>query len=293
MAALTIIGHAPVMHAPWADAPPDFAIGLRPTGVEAWLEGGEPDPAARKDPLYGAHRDLVWAQIEGSRAGQSEILALVEASGVAVEPRPDLPPLYAAARAVPDDLCLMEKRAGEWRLAALSLSAGTFFTAAEVIGKPLAGLHAPVPGFGERFLARVTRIFDALRAEQVLERRNWTVMPGDDLFVPDGAAIRARVSTIAPDDAGAALFVRVERQTLRRLPATGGLVFTIRVWRHQLAALAAEPARLAAFARAWRGATTDFRAYKRLAAYDGLVEAYLRARRESGRGRRRKMVKSH
>jgi hypothetical protein len=272
--------HTEIRHAPWAEAPPDFAIGLRPVGVEAWLEGGEADPAARKDPLYAAHRALVWAETEGSRPGQAEILALVEAAGIAVPPRVDLPPLYAAARAVPDDLCLMEKREGGWALTALSLSAGTFFTAAEVIGKPLAGLHAPVPGFGERFLKRVTRIFDALPADQVLERRNWTVMAGDDLFAPDGDAVRARSAGIAPADAGAALNVRVERQTLRRLPATGGLVFTIRIWRHPLAALDADPERRAAFARAWRDATSDFRAYKRLATYDGLVEAYLRARRE-------------
>jgi hypothetical protein len=274
------IRRAPIVHAPWADAPPDFAIGLRPIGVEAWLEGGEADPAARKDPLFAAHRGLVWAETEGSRGGQAEILALVAASGASPEPPPDLPPLYAAARAVPDDLCLMEKRDGDWRLTALSLSAGTFFTADEVIGKPLAGLHAPVPGFSERFLVRVVRIFDALRPDQVLERRNWTVMAGDELHAPDGAAVRARIAAIAPDAAAEALVVRVERQTLRRLPATGGLVFTIRVWRHPLAALDADPARRAAFARAWRGASPDFRTYKRLAAYDGLVEAYLRARRE-------------
>jgi hypothetical protein len=269
-----------IRHAPWADAPPDFAIGLRPVGAPAWLEGGEADPAARKDPLFATHRDLVWAETEGSRPGQAEILQLIEAAGIAVEPRRDLPPLYAAARAVPDDLCLIERQGGDWRLTALSLCAGTFFTAAEVIGKPLAALHAPVPGFGERFLKRVTRIFDALPPDQVLERRNWTVMAGDDLFAPDGAAIRARAAGIAPEEAGAALSVRVERQTLRRLPTTAGLVFTIRIWRHPLAALDAEPARLTAFARAWRGAAADFRAYKRLAAYDGLVEAFLRARGE-------------
>ena len=74
--------------------------------------------------------------------------------------------------------------------------------------------------------------------------------------------------------------MRVERQTLRRLPASGGLVFTIRVWRHPLAALDGDPQRLTAFASAWRGATADFRAYKRLAVYDGLIEGFLRARRE-------------
>jgi hypothetical protein len=208
------------------------------------------------------------------------VLALVAATGAPVGARPDLPPLYAAARATPDDLCLMEKRGGAWTLTALSLSAGTFFTAAEVIGKPLEALHAPVPGFAERFLPRVRRIFDALAADTILERRNWTVMAGDDLFVPDGVAVRARIPDIAPQRAAEALHIRVERQTLRRLPATGALVFSIRIWRHALADLDAAPERRAAFARAWRGAGADFRGYKRLAAYDALVEAYLRARGE-------------
>lgn len=269
----------PIRHAPWAETAPDFAIGLRPIAAEAWLEGGEADPAARKDALYAAHRADVWAETPGSLSGQAEVLALVEAA-TPVEARPDLPPLYAAARAVADDLCLMEKTGGEWRLTALSLSAGTFFTAHDVIGKALSELHAPVPGFEHRFLARVTRIFDALAADTILERRNWTVMVGDDLFAPNGATIRGRIAGVAPEAAGEALFVRVERQTIRRLPRTGGVVFTIRIWRHSLAALDAEPARRAAFARAWRGATADLRAYKRLALLDPLVEAHLRARGE-------------
>lgn len=279
MVTLPII-HSPIVHSPWAEAPPDFAIGLKPIAAEAWLEGGEADPAARKDRLFAEHRQQVWAELDGSRAGQAEVWELVRQSGAPIENRNDLPPLYAAARAVADDLCLMEPRGGAWTLTALSLSAGTFFTASEVIGKPLAALHAAVPGFGDRFLTRVARIFDALRPDTILERRNWTVMAGGDLFAPDGAAVRARIGGIDPDHAGEALFVRVERQTIRRLPRTGGVVFTIRVWRHALAALDTDPPRRAAFARAWRGAGDDFRAYKRLSAYDALVEAYLRAKGE-------------
>jgi hypothetical protein len=265
-----------IVHMPWADAPPDFAIGLRPIASEAWLEGGEADPWRRKDPLLATHPEAVWAELPSSRPGQAEVLGLVRAAGVAVEPRDDLPPLIAAARAVPDDLCLMEKSGGEWRLTALSLSAGTFFTAAEVIGKPLAELHRPVPGFADRLLVRVVRIFDALPADTVLERRNWTVAATDALFAPDGAAVRARLAGIDPAAAGDALFVRVERQTLRRLPASGGLIFTIRIWRHSLAALRTEPARLAAFARAFRGASPAFAAYKRFETCAPLVEAFLR-----------------
>jgi hypothetical protein len=263
-----------LVHRPWEEAA-DFSIGLKPIAAGAWLEGGEADPAARKDPLYAAARDLVWAETPGSRDGQAEVLALVEAALGASEPRGDLPPLYAAARRTPDDLCLMQKVDGTWRLTALSLSAGTFFTAAEVVGRSLAELHGPVQGFGERFLARVQRIFEGLRPDLVLERRNWTVVNSAELHTPHSAAIRARIGDIDAADAGRALQIRVERQTLRRLPATGGAVFTIRVWLTPLDSLAEDPVRLAAFAEAWRGATPAFRAYKRFELYEPLVQGFL------------------
>jgi hypothetical protein len=169
----------------------------------------------------------------------------------------------------------MEKRDGQWRLAALSLSAGSFFTASEVVGRSLAELHGPVNGFSERFLTRVQRIFEGLRPDLILERRNWTVLNSPELHTPSSAPIRARIGEIAPADAARALNLRVERQTLRRLPQTGGALFTIRVWVAPLGRLAEDPARLAAFARAWRAATPEFRAYKRFDLYDALVEAFL------------------
>lgn len=260
-------------HRPWEDAR-DFAIGLRPIPEANWLEGGEADPAIRKDPLFAHARDLVWAETPGSRPAQSEALRLVDHALGSAQPRPDLPPLYAAAQRVPDDLCLMEKQ-GEWRLTALSLSAGTFFTASEVVGRSLAELHTPVTGFAERLLSRVQRIFDGLRTDLVLERRNWTIVNSSELHVPDPAPIRTRIPTIAAQDVGAALHLRVERQTVRRLPETGAVLFTIRVWLDPLAALTESPQRLDAFARAWREVSSDFRTYKRLELYDPLIKQFL------------------
>ncbi|HYG28236.1 MAG TPA: heme-dependent oxidative N-demethylase subunit alpha family protein [Caulobacteraceae bacterium] len=255
-----------IRHAPWAEGPADFAIGLGPIAEADWFEGGEDDPAARKDPLLEA----AFAETEGSRPAQAEALALVEhAAGRPGDPA--LPPLHAASRLVSDDLCLMEKRGGEWTLTALSLSAPTFFTAREAVGKSLSALHGPVPGFETRFLTRVGRIFDGLREGLILQRRNWTVLNTGELHTPDPAPVRARIGDVA--DPGAELFVRVERQTLRRLPS--GALFTIRVWTHPLEALLDDPERLAAFARAWRTASAEFRAYKHLHLYDGLVEQFL------------------
>jgi hypothetical protein len=165
--------------------------------------------------------------------------------------------------------------AGDWRLTAASLCSGTFFTVEDALGKSLDELHQPVPGFGGRFLPVVERMFNAVQPGVIMQRRNWTVLNSDELHLPRPGPIRERVAEIAPEEAGERLFVRVERQTVRKLPSTGGVLFTIRVWRHPLAALREDPVRLAAFAAAWRGISEDFRAYKGLAHYDALVETFL------------------
>lgn len=257
-------------HAPWEESG-EFRIGLSPIAPEAWFEGGEADPAARKDPLFETANPLVWAELPSSRPAQAELRDMV--AGWLGRPIPDggRPPLYAAARQVADDLCLMEHDGQAWRLTALSLSAGSLFTAREVIGRALGEIHGPVTGFGTKLLARVTRIFDGLRDGLLLERRNWSVVSDPALHLPDAGPMRAAIPDIDPARAAEALFVRCERQTLRRLPETRGVCFTIRVWVNPLSDIAADPARLARFAEAWRTAHPDFRAYKRLELYDDLV----------------------
>lgn len=266
---------------PWADPPwarpPGFAIGLRRIGRADWLEGGEARPWARKDRLFRAVPDKVWGETEGSRPGQAEAADLV-ARALGLRPRANLhPPLLAAARRVPDDLVLMERRAGDWAVSALSLSAGSFFTADEALGRDLATLHGPVPGFADRFLVRVRRIFDNLPADDIVERRNWSVVAWRGLYAPEAAAARRRALRQRPRRPGAGLYIRCERQTLRRLPLTGGLLFTIRIHLTPLRALAADPQAVAVFARAWAEAPADFRGYKGLAAVTPGVEAFLAA----------------
>ena len=263
-------------HRPWEEHW-DFNIGLKPIAEAHWLEGGEADPRARKDALLAQHRSVVWGECAGSLPGQIEVAQLIERT---LGPDPivaEHPPLYQAARRVADDLVLMEKIDGVWRVSALSLSSPTFFSAHEVIGKSLGELHGPVHGFADRFLNRVTRIFDGLRDALILERRNWTLVNSDETFTPLSAPVRARIGEITPETAGRQLYTRVERQTLRRLPRTGGALFTIRIWLTPLEQVTATRAGRDAFVQAWTRSPEDFRTYKGFAQYESLVAAYLRA----------------
>lgn len=261
-------------HSPFSRTGGAFAIALAPIEISDWFEpdaAGGGAEAARKRALYRDYPETVWNAVEGSEAAQAEALDLVADWAGATVPPDDLPCLLRAALLVRDDLCVLRPTAAGWQLAAASLSSPTFFTAAETVGLTLGALHDPVPGFADQFLTRVVRIFDHLPDDRPLMRQNWTVVNTPEPFSPDPAPSRAEIPRILPEQAADHLFVRVERQALKRLPRTRAVLFSIRVHTESLAEIASDPSRLASFALAWRTATPDFRTYKKLHLYDDLV----------------------
>ena len=158
--------------------------------------------------------------------------------------------------------------------------APSFWSLHENIGGPLAHLHGPVPdrlgADGTQGLAsRIGRMFSALPADQVLERFNWTIQAGPERFTPSSAPLLARATQARPEDAPDLLHLRVERQTIRRLPRTGGVLFTIRVCIDPLRAVFAVEGAKDAFARAWAETPEHVRAYKHWAPMEKLVGALL------------------
>ena len=96
----------------------------------------------------------------------------------------------------------------------------------EKLGRPLIDIHAPVPAFAEQLGNPISRLFDGLTPEKPVQRLNWSLVDTDALFLPPSHR-RGRVE-IEPDQIGDHLRLRVERQTLRRLPRSKVVVFGIR-----------------------------------------------------------------
>jgi hypothetical protein len=87
-----------------------------------------------------------------------------------------------------------------------------------------------------------------LPAEQPVERYNWSIQAGDALYQPlsnderdDRAATRP--SKFPGGDVAAHAFIRVERQTLRKLPLSRDVLFTIRIHLDPLKVIAEHPER--------------------------------------------------
>src|SRR5207248_5320614 len=89
---------------------------------------------------------------------------------------------------------------------------------------------------------KVDRFLERLRPDALMKRRNWLIHETDELFVP-GPPAKPDLS-IPPDD----LWLRSERQTLRRLPETDAVVFTIRTQQVSMSILEHRPDIAAALA---------------------------------------------
>ncbi|GBF57452.1 hypothetical protein PbB2_01119 [Candidatus Phycosocius bacilliformis] len=260
---------------PFERGPPRFDVGLAPIDLAHWLI---PDDQAAwlgpKAELIDADPQAVFASLPGSMPAQIEAADLVAAAVGRAYDRGE-PPLLAASRLVSDDLVVMEMVDGAWTATAMCLCSPTFFSAHDAIGKSLFGLHRPVPGGDPGLGGRISRVFSLLRDDLVLERHNWTVQWSKARFTPDGQPLREAAAAASESEAREALHLRVERQTIRRLPASGAVLFTIRIRLTRLAELLADPVQKALFEEAWRAAAPDVRGYKKWQSLERHVAALL------------------
>jgi hypothetical protein len=155
-----------------------------------------------------------------------------------------------AALAVHEDLCLLTKREGEevYRLIGAAVAWPSDWHPAEKIGLPLRALHAPIAGYEEQLATGVDRFMETLRPGPIYARCNWFIAAtGERRWLPDKPPQEA-FAHVTPDNAGETLFVRSERQTLRRLPKTGAILFGIGIYVEPLGKLS--PANITMLGRA-------------------------------------------
>jgi dimethylamine monooxygenase subunit A len=262
---------------PYCDGPPRFDVGLKPIDLATWLL---PDDQSHwigpKNKLIDTRRDDVFVEQPSSRPAQNEAAALIGLEcGHAL--RADCAPLLAASRLVSDDLVIMQHVDGNWTNTACCLCSPTFFSAAFATGKSLHALHEPIPDGDFGLASRIDRVFTNLSDTVILERHNWTVQWSDARFTPDATAMREDASRADLEDSANNLFLRVERQTIRRLPLTGAILFTIRIRLSPLRALLKDAQHRIAFLAAWRATPQHVRSYKHWAVLERHVNYLLEA----------------
>jgi len=167
---------------------------------------------------------------------------------------PELPdPLLIASLLVQEDLCILEEEqqegvsgTGNYVLTAGCVCFPMRWTLKEKFLRSLSDIHSPVPAFERDLRMPVESLFRSLSAP--VWRANWSIFDdlqnSLDLYSPASTLDKSwdRESKVKDfTEAGEKLFLRVERQTLRRLPKSNAILFTIRTYQRPLKALAGHP----------------------------------------------------
>jgi dimethylamine monooxygenase subunit A len=261
-------------HFPFDGPPFRLSMGLLKISAKEWFEIFDLQERAiqmdEKRRLLAEHHNSVFIADPSSLAASTETLKLMHEHLPAV--RPDLysgnrktiklkpysnfkeeiwsinrktngiHPLDLAARLVQEDMIIMlppestkKKSPRGWWLAAGSVAFPSRWNLRDKFGLTMDMIHAPVPFYKEQIQHTVNNFFNVMPCNEIYARRNWSLY--DNSFLRhDGTKQLNKIiqKPITSNNAGDRLWLRVERQTLRKLKQTGAILFTIRIHLRQL-----------------------------------------------------------
>ena len=254
-----------------------------------------PTEMAEKRRLLADSRDAVFAAMTESDAARAEALETVVAALASHHPTwfsrdgqvvrngltgeswqvASIDPLDLAGRLVQEDLCLIQNGEDGPVFTAASLCFPSRWRLMDKIGKPLSAVHGPVPFYAERLSRPVDWFMRHLRPGHIAARLNWSLLDDPALFQPGGKWRVDGGSSVTAENAGRCVFLRVERQTLRRLPESGAVLFAIRVHVYPLQQVIDGPERAAVLAGAVQALPAEVQQYKSLLPFRAALLGWL------------------
>lgn len=236
-----------------------------------WVDEHFSAETAERAALLAERPGQVHAMLPGAEPAVAELVAMVRQHvGLLPDHTVDMPALATLAQ---EDFCVMQVRPdGRYALTAALLCFPAHWRLAEKLGRTMSEIHAPVPGFNGRLGAPADRFFTSLLPERPVWRANWSVVESPVLYHPQP---REPLADLTAEDAGRRLWMRIERQTLRRLPRTRAVVFTIRTLIRRLDEIVTEPGIAAALAQRLREMEPGMAGYKGLPALGPPLLGYL------------------
>ena len=209
-------------------------LGTWPLDVANWLPS-DPESALTiqmKQKLLAHRRDEVVSLFSGGDDAAQEAGELVSQWAGAKSTSTGIDALVDAALLVADDLAVLKpvmSSDGQERLLFVAgvVCGPSRWRLSDKMGNDMIEVHAPVAKYAEHVGAGVDTSLQRLSVDRPVWRSNWIIQDHPALFQP---VIPPAPLLKRPQD----LWIRMERQTLRRLPVTGGVLFTIRGFQQPL-----------------------------------------------------------
>ena len=287
------------MYFPFTETTGASAMGLKSLSLQNWLEidGDFVVQLGCKNWLLANRHRHVFAALVNTQLAQGEILRLLTEHLLNYFPAiyqsidqgifnlktkqtwkfsdfADMP-LDLAGRLVQEDLCLLLPGESGYVLSAASVCFPLRWSLQEKLGQPISQIHQRVPGYPQKLERPVDNVFARLREGFPGLRFNWSIVDSPDLYLEQDKWRTGFDPAITTENAGQSLWLRVERQTLRRLPDSRGILFTIRTYIYPLDQVAVNPAVAAQLSQAIQTLTPDMQMYKNLLPFRQVLLSYL------------------
>ena len=209
-------------------------LGTFPVEIANWLlRDAEFDLTVqlKKKLLATRRNEVVGLQPGGDEVAQEAAQLVSALAGVELAST-GIDALVEASLLVADDLAVLQPVKSHDGSEQLLLNAAVVccpsrWMLSEKMGHNMLAIHEPVAKYADHVGAAVDTYFQRLTVEKPVWRSNWIIQDHPALFqpqIPSGPLVKT------PDE----LWIRMERQTLRRLPKTGGILFTIRGYQQPL-----------------------------------------------------------
>ncbi|KAI9166352.1 hypothetical protein HJFPF1_02452 [Paramyrothecium foliicola] len=136
-------------------------------------------------------------------------------------------PLHILMNHVPEDfaLVLRDEKTGRYVFRAGVICSSLGWTLGTKIGQDMSSIHGPVPDFKDKLAFSLDRFFTKMRAPHPIQRGSWGLEAGQPLFLPEDHPEFSYRHSQDPSLTDNDVHLRVDWQTLRRLPLSGAVVF--------------------------------------------------------------------
>lgn len=262
------------LYRPYRWAAADFQLGLRPIRPESWILIGarHAQLMRQKRERLDKFRSFYYGTLPDSLPAQRELRERVTAHLTSDHPKhfetsgsvvrslitgqtldledDSTEPLLQLSYLVEEDFMLLDEVNGIPRITAASNAYSSSGRLVASVGHNIEWAHEPVPRLTHKLGGKIDRVIASVHASTPCERFNWQLTPIATVFFPhddphaaNAAAMRQVVEELRrdPTRAGELLWIRVERQTLSRLPDSNAVAFSLHTFSDPLSCLQSDP----------------------------------------------------
>ncbi|KAF2678188.1 hypothetical protein K458DRAFT_436089 [Lentithecium fluviatile CBS 122367] len=139
-------------------------------------------------------------------------------------------PLHVLLNNVPEDFAIMlrDPEKGYYFFRAGVICSALGWNVGSKIGMSLPEIHSPIPDYKEKMQFSMDRYFTKKPTDKAIQRGSWGLEVGQPLYMPPGDPHEKYREVQMADLDISRCHLRVDWQTLRRLPLSGAIVFNFK-----------------------------------------------------------------